>query len=206
MVIKNGDNKLEVFRNIKSKVTPLDRSNIDTDQIIPKQFLKLVQRTDFGKYLFYDLRVDRDGNQRREFVLNDPKYARRQILLTRDNFGSGSSREHAAWAIRDYGFKAIIAESFADIFYNNCFKNGLLPISLNHEEIEYLFINSADVEVEIDLSNQQVKACSKVMRFEIDSYRKMALLEGLDEIEMTLQFESQIAEYEKKNSGKFIIA
>jgi|SRR5215212_829575 3-isopropylmalate/(R)-2-methylmalate dehydratase small subunit len=205
MVIKNGDNKLEVFRNIKSKVTPLDRSNIDTDQIIPKQFLKLVQRTDFGKYLFYDLRVDRDGNQR-EFVLNDPKYARRQILLTRDNFGSGSSREHAAWAIRDYGFKAIIAESFADIFYNNCFKNGLLPISLNREEIEYLFRNSVNVEVEIDLSNQQVKACSKVMRFEIDSYRKMALLEGLDEIEMTLQFESQIAEYEKKNSGKFIIA
>jgi 3-isopropylmalate/(R)-2-methylmalate dehydratase small subunit len=199
-------NKLEVFRNFKSKVTPLDRSNIDTDQIIPKQFLKLVQRTDFGKYLFYDLRVDRDGNHRREFVLNDPKYAGRQILLTRDNFGSGSSREHAAWAIRDYGFKAIIANSFADIFYNNCFKNGLLPISLNHEEIEYLFGNSLNVEVEIDLSNQQVKACSKVMCFEIDSYRKMALLEGLDEIELTLQFESQIAEYERKNSGKFIIA
>jgi 3-isopropylmalate/(R)-2-methylmalate dehydratase small subunit len=110
---------LEVFRNIKSKVTPLDISNIDTDQIIPKQFLKLVQRTDFGKYLFYDLRVERDGNQNRGFVLNDPKYAGRQILLTRNNFGSGSSREHAAWAIRDYGFKAIIAESFADIFYNN---------------------------------------------------------------------------------------
>ncbi|HJT50138.1 MAG TPA: 3-isopropylmalate dehydratase small subunit [Nitrososphaeraceae archaeon] len=201
MVIKNGDNKLEVFRNIKSKVTPLDRSNIDTDQIIPKQFLKLVQRTNFGKYLFYDLRVDRDGNQRREFVLNDPKYAGRQILLTRDNFGSGSSREHAAWAIMDYGFKAIIAESFADIFYNNCFKNGLLPISLNHEEIEYLFRNSANIQVEIDLSNQLVKACSKVMHFEIDSYRKMALLQGLDEIETTLQFESQITEYEKKNSG-----
>jgi 3-isopropylmalate/(R)-2-methylmalate dehydratase small subunit len=190
---------LEVFRNIKSKVIPLDRSNIDTDQIIPKQFLKLVQRTDFGKYLFYDLRVDRDGNQRREFVLNDPKYAGRQILLTRDNFGSGSSREHAAWAIRDYGFKAIIAESFADIFYNNCFKNGLLPVSLNHEEIEYLFRNSENVEVEIDLSNQQVNTCYKVMHFEIDSYRKNALLEGLDEIETTLQFESQITEYEKKN-------
>jgi 3-isopropylmalate/(R)-2-methylmalate dehydratase small subunit len=196
---------MEVFRNIRSKVTPLDRSNIDTDQIIPKQFLKLVQRTDFGKYLFYDLRVDRDGNNRREFVLNDPKYAGRQILLTRDNFGSGSSREHAAWAIRDYGFKAIIAESFADIFYNNCFKNGLLPISLKHEEIEYLFRNSLNIEVEIDLSNQQVKACSKVMCFEIDSYRKMALLEGLDEIELTLQFESQIAEYENKNSCKFIM-
>jgi len=197
---------LEVFRNIKSKVIPLDRSNIDTDQIIPKQFLKLVQRTDFGKYLFYDLRVDRDGNQRREFVLNDPKYAGRQILLTRDNFGSGSSREHAAWAIRDYGFKAIIAESFADIFYNNCFKNGLLPVSLNHEEIEYLFRNSENVEVEIDLSNQQVNTCYKVMHFEIDIYRKNALLEGLDEIETTLQFESQITEYEKKNLVNLFIA
>src|ERR671937_700239 len=109
-------------------------SNADTDQIIPKQFLKLLQRTDFGKYL-----------------LNDPMYTGRQILLTRDNFGSGSSREHAAWAIRDYGFKVIIAESFADIFYNNCFKNGLLPISLSHEEIECLFRNSASAEVEIDL-------------------------------------------------------
>lgn len=197
---------MEVFRNIKSKVIPLDRSNIDTDQIIPKQFLKLVQRTDFGKYLFYDLRVDRDGNQRREFVLNDPKYAGRQILLTRDNFGSGSSREHAAWAIRDYGFKAIIAESFADIFYNNCFKNRLLPVSLNHEEIEYLFRNSENVEVEIDLSNQQVNTCYKVMHFEIDIYRKNALLEGLDEIETTLQFESQITEYEKKNLVNLFIA
>src|SRR5215216_3509631 len=197
---------MEPFRNIKSKATPLDMVNVDTDQIIPKQFLKLVQKSGYGRYLFYDWRFDKDGRPKSNFVLNDPKYARRQILLTRDNFGSGSSREHAAWAIRDYGFKAIIAESFADIFYNNCFKNGLLPISLNREEIEYLFRNSVNVEVEIDLSNQQVKACSKVMRFEIDSYRKMALLEGLDEIEMTLQFESQIAEYEKKNSGKFIIA
>ena len=197
---------MEVFRNIKSKVTPLDISNIDTDQIIPKQFLKLVQRTDFGKYLFYDLRVDRDGNHSRGFVLNDPKYAGRQILLARDNFGSGSSREHAAWAIRDYGFKSIIAESFADIFYNNCFKNGLLPISLSHEEIEYLFRNSSNVEVEIDLSEQQVNACSRVMYFEIDCYRKKALLEGLDEIETTLQFESQITEYEKKNISNFVIA
>jgi 3-isopropylmalate/(R)-2-methylmalate dehydratase small subunit len=195
---------LEVFRNIKSKVTPLDISNIDTDQIIPKQFLKLVQRTDFGKYLFYDLRVDRDGNQKRGFVLNDPKYAGRQILLTRNNFGSGSSREHAAWAIRDYGFKAIIAESFADIFYNNCFKNGLLPISLSHEEIEYLFRNSSNVKVEINLPKQQVNARSRVMYFEIDGYRKKALLEGLDEIGNTLQFESQITDYEKKNISNFV--
>src|SRR2546423_3654778 len=169
---KEGENELERFRVIKSKATPLGMANIDTDQIIPKQFLKLVQRTGFGKYLFYDWRFDREGKPKGSFVLNNPKYAGRQILLTYDNFGSGSSREHAAWAIRDYGFKAIIAESFADIFYNNCFKNGLLPISLSHEEIEYLFRNSSNVEVEIDLPKQQVNACSRVMYFEIDGYRK----------------------------------
>ena len=196
---------MEAFRNIKSRVTPLDISNIDTDQIIPKQFLKSVERTDFGKYLFYDLRFDGGGNQKRGFVLNDPKYAGRRILLTRDNFGSGSSREHAAWAIRDYGFKAIIAESFADIFYNNCFKNGLLPISLSHEEIECLFRNSASAEVEIDLPKQHVNACSNVMYFEIDGYRKKILLEGLDEIGTTLQFESQITDYEKENISNFVI-
>src|SRR5919198_1299945 len=196
---------MDKFTVLKSKATPLDRVNVDTDQIVPKQFLKLVNRTGFGKYLFYDWRFERDGKPRSDFMLNNPKYAGRQILLARDNFGSGSSREHAAWAIRDYGFKAIIAESFADIFYNNCFKNGLLPISLNHEEIEYLFRNSANIQVEIDLSNQQVNACSRVMYFEIDCYRKKALLEGLDEIETTLQFESQITEYEKKNVSNFVV-
>jgi 3-isopropylmalate/(R)-2-methylmalate dehydratase small subunit len=196
---------LVAFRTIKDKVTPLDMSNVDTDQIIPKQFLKLLQRIDFGKYLFYDLRFDLDGYQKRGFVLNDPMYTGRQILLTRDNFGSGSSREHAAWAIRDYGFKVIIAESFADIFYNNCFKNGILPISLSHEEIEYLFRDSANVEVEIDLPKQQVNTCSKVMHFEIDGYRKKILLEGLDEIGTTLQFEAQITNYEKKNISNFVI-
>jgi 3-isopropylmalate/(R)-2-methylmalate dehydratase small subunit len=189
---------LEPFKIIKSKVTPLDISNVDTDQIIPKQFLKLIQRTGFGKYLFYDWRFDRDGNPKREFVLNDPKYTGRQILLARDNFGSGSSREHAVWAIQDYGFKAIVAQSFADIFYINCFKVGLLPVSLSSEEIEYLFRNT-DLDVEIDLFNQLVTIGTIITNFKIHEYRKKALLQGLDEIDVTLQLESKIAEYEKKN-------
>lgn len=191
---------MERFRVIKSKATPLGMANIDTDQIIPKQFLKLVQRTGFGKYLFYDWRFDREGKPKESFVLNDPKYAGRQILLTYDNFGSGSSREHAVWAIQDYGFKAIIAQSFADIFYSNCFKNGILPISLSHEEVEYLFRNADNEEFEIDLSKQFVIAGSRTMHFEIEECRKKTLLEGLDEIGLTLQLEHRITEYEMKNS------
>lgn len=191
---------MEPFRVIKSKATPLDMANVDTDQIIPKQFLKLVQRTGFGKYLFYDWRFDREGKPKGNFVLNDPKYAGRQILLTYENFGSGSSREHAVWAIQDYGFKAIIAQSFADIFYSNCFKNGILPISLSHGEVEYLFRNADDVEFEVDLAKQLVIAGSKIMHFEIDEFRKKTLLEGLDDIGLTLQLEHQITEYEMKNS------
>jgi 3-isopropylmalate/(R)-2-methylmalate dehydratase small subunit len=190
---------LEPFRSIKSKVIPLDMNNVDTDQIIPKQFLKLVQKTGFGKYLFYDWRFNKDGNLNSKFILNNPKYVGRQILLTRDNFGSGSSREHAVWALQDYGFKAIIARSFADIFYSNCFKNGLLPISLNQKEIEYLFIHP-DEELEVNLSKQQVIIDSKIMVFEINESRKIALLEGLDDIAITLRFEHQIAEYESKNN------
>src|SRR5918993_4603021 len=146
---------MEPFRIIKSKATPLDMVNVDTDQIVPKQFLKLVQKSGYGRYLFYDWRFDKDGRPKSNFVLNDPKYAGRQILLTRDNFGSGSSREHAAWAILDYGFKAIIAPSFADIFYNNCLKNGILPVRLSHEEVDYLF-NDEDLYIEIDLAKQTV--------------------------------------------------
>lgn len=190
---------MEPFRSIKSKVIPLDMNNVDTDQIIPKQFLKLVQKIGFGKYLFYDWRFNKDGNLNSKFILNNPKYVGRQILLTRDNFGSGSSREHAVWALQDYGFKAIIARSFADIFYSNCFKNGLLPISLNQKEIEYLFIHP-DEEVEVNLSKQQVIIDSKIMVFEINESRKIALLEGLDDIGITLRFELQIAEYENKNN------
>jgi 3-isopropylmalate/(R)-2-methylmalate dehydratase small subunit len=191
---------MEPFRIIKSKATPLDMVNVDTDQIIPKQFLKLVQRTGYGRYLFYDWRFDKDGKPKSNFVLNDPKYIGRQILLTRDNFGSGSSREHAAWAILDYGFRAVIAPSFADIFYNNCFKNGILPVRLSHNEVDFIFITADDVDIEIDLSNQQIIVGSKIMNFEIDESRKKTLLEGIDEIGITLQFDSQITEYERRNS------
>jgi 3-isopropylmalate/(R)-2-methylmalate dehydratase small subunit len=189
---------MEPFTALKSKATPLDRVNIDTDQIVPKQFLKLVSRTGFGKYLFYDWRFDREGKPRDDFVLNNPKYAGRQVLLARDNFGSGSSREHAAWAILDYGFRAVIAPSFADIFYNNCFKNGILPVRLKPEEVDYLFKND-DVEIEIDLARQLVVASGRKMHFEIDEFRKKLLLEGLDNVSLTLQLESHIARYERQS-------
>lgn len=191
---------MEPIRIIKSKATPLDMANIDTDQIIPKQFLKLVQRTGYGKYLFYDWRFDKNGKLKPNFVLNDPKYQGREILVTRDNFGSGSSREHAVWALEDYGFKAIIAPSFADIFYSNCFKNGILPIKLNASDVEYLIRDADDEEIKIDLAVQEVLVAHKILHFQIDESRKKKLLEGLDDIDVTLKMESQIVEYEKKKS------
>jgi len=175
-------------------------ANIDTDQIIPKQFLKLVQRTGFGKYLFYDWRFDKNGKLKPNFVLNDPKYQGREILVTRDNFGSGSSREHAVWALEDYGFKAIIGPSFADIFYSNCFKNGILPIKLSASDVEYLFRSADDEEIKIDLALQEVLVAHKILHFQINESRKKKLLEGLDDIDVTLKMETQIAEYEKKKS------
>lgn len=188
---------MEPFTTVRSKATPLDRINVDTDQIVPKQFLKLVNRTGFGKYLFYDWRFDRDGRPRADFVLNNLKYEGRQILLARDNFGSGSSREHAAWAILDYGFRAVIAPSFADIFYNNCFKNGILPARLSSDEVDYLFKNE-DLQLEIDLAKQLVVAGGRKMYFELDEFRKKLLFEGLDSIRLTMQFDDQIANYERQ--------
>lgn len=172
---------------------------MDTDQIVPKQFLKLIQKTGFGRYLFYDWRFDSEARPRRDFVLNKPKYQGRQILLARDNFGSGSSREHAAWAILDYGFRAVIAPSFADIFYNNCVKNGILPVRLRSEDVDYLFRNE-DLEIEIDLVRQLVSAEERRMTFEIDEFRKKLLLNGLDSIGLTLQIEDRITAFEQRNS------
>jgi 3-isopropylmalate/(R)-2-methylmalate dehydratase small subunit len=189
---------VDPFTVLRSKATPLDRVNVDTDQIVPKQFLKLVNRTGFGKYLFYDWRFDRDGRPRSDFVLNNPKYSGRQIMLARDNFGSGSSREHATWAILDYGFRAVIAPSFADIFYNNCFKNGVLPARLKHDEVDFLFMNE-DLDIEIDLARQLVVAGGREMHFVVDEFRKKLLLEGLDSIGLTLQFKDHIAKYERQN-------
>lgn len=188
---------MKSFKTIKSIATPFDKVNVDTDQIIPKQFLKLVQKTGFGQYLFYDWRFEKDGKPRSDFILNDPKYRNSKILLTRDNFGCGSSREHAAWALLDYGFVAIIAPSFADIFYDNCFKNGILPIKVDGEELEMLFKN--DSEIEVNLETQTIKTDRTTMPFEIEKYRKKTLLEGLDEIAITLQYEDRISQYEKKS-------
>jgi 3-isopropylmalate/(R)-2-methylmalate dehydratase small subunit len=196
---------VEPFVSLRSKATPLDRVNVDTDQMVPKQFLKLVNRTGFGKYLFYDWRFDMDGKQKRDFVLNNPKYSGRQILLARDNFGSGSSREHAAWAILDYGFRAIIAPSFADIFYNNCLKNGILPVRLPDYEVEYLFRNE-DLYVEIDLAKQTVTAGNHKMHFAIDKFHKKLLLEGLDSIGLTLQLEDYIASYESQKQMSTLLS
>jgi 3-isopropylmalate/(R)-2-methylmalate dehydratase small subunit len=196
---------VEPFVSLRSKATPLDRVNVDTDQMVPKQFLKLVNRTGFGKYLFYDWRFDMDGKQKRDFVLNNPKYSGRQILLARDNFGSGSSREHAAWAILDYGFRAIIAPSFADIFYNNCLKNGILPVRLPDYEVEYLFRNE-DLYVEIDLTKQTVTAGNHKMHFAIDKFHKKLLLEGLDSIGLTLQLEDYIASYESQKQMSTLLS
>ena len=190
---------MDSFKEIKSKLIPLDMINVDTDQIIPKQFLKLIQKTGYGDFLFYDWRFDHSGNPNKQFVLNDPKYKERQVLLTRDNFGCGSSREHAVWALFDYGIKVIIASSFADIFYNNCFKKGLLPIFLSKNEIEYLFnlVDEKDATVEVSLQNQTVSLSGKTINFDLDSTRKKMLLEGMDEIGFTLRFNDRILNYEK---------
>ena len=190
---------MDSFKEIKSKLIPLDMINVDTDQIIPKQFLKLIQKSGYGDFLFYDWRFDHSGNPKKQFVLNDPKYKERQVLLTRDNFGCGSSREHAVWALFDYGIRVIIASSFADIFYNNCFKKGLLPIFLSKNEIEYLFnlVDEKDATVEVSLQKQTVSISEKTINFDIDSTRKKMLLEGMDEIGFTLRFNDRILNYEK---------
>ncbi len=146
---------MDKFKKIKSIVTPFDKVNVDTDQIVPKQFLKLIQKTGFGKFLFYNWRFDNDEKPNSSFILNDPKYKNSKILITQDNFGCGSSREHAVWALQDYGFSVIIAPSFADIFFSNCFKNGLLAIILNSKIVEKLL--KIQTEIEVDLENQIIK-------------------------------------------------
>ena len=188
---------MEEFKKIKTIVTPLDQVNVDTDQIVPKQFLKLVQKSGFGKYLFYNWRYDENENQNQNFVLNDKKYQDSKILVTGENFGCGSSREHAVWALKDYGFSVIIAPSFADIFFSNCFKNGILPIKLEEKIVEKLKLESG--ELEVDLENQILKINDEQMLFDIDSYKKRILLEGLDDISQTLQFEDKISKFEKQS-------
>ncbi len=192
---------MEPFKYLKSKPVPLDIVNVDTDQIIPKQFLKLLGKTGYGKYLFYNWRYGKDGNVDSNFVINLPEFAGREILLTREYFGIGSSREHAVWALKDFGFKVILGASFADIFYNNCFKNGVLAIMLDKDKIDDIFSSKTNRDIEVDLPNQTVKIDSDIHKFEIDSTLKHYLLEGIDEISTTLKYENYIRNYELKNKS-----
>ncbi|HUG44544.1 MAG TPA: 3-isopropylmalate dehydratase small subunit [Acidobacteriota bacterium] len=190
------------FRKHRGLVATLDRVNVDTDQIIPKQFLKRIERTGFGQFLFFDWRFKRDGTPDPDFELNQSRFEGASILLTRDNFGCGSSREHAPWALLDYGFQVLIAPSFADIFYNNCFKNGMLPVRLPERQVEELFRKVRDqgrLELTVDLEQQEILEDSgAAFDFEIDPFRRKTLLEGLDEISLTLKQEDAIRSYERR--------
>jgi 3-isopropylmalate/(R)-2-methylmalate dehydratase small subunit len=183
-------------------VATLDRVNVDTDQIIPKQFLKRIERTGFGQFLFYDWRFNPDGSLKPGFELNQPRFQGATILVARANFGCGSSREHAPWALLDYGFRSIIAPSFADIFYNNCFKNGMLPVVLSEEQVEQLFQRSAAMpgyELTVDLERQWVTDDDGLrFSFEVDPFRRECLLKGLDDIGLTLQHEDKIRDHEAR--------
>ncbi|MBV6494303.1 MAG: 3-isopropylmalate dehydratase small subunit 1 [Turneriella sp.] len=191
---------MEKFQTIKSIACPLDMPNVDTDQIIPKNFLKRVERTGFGAFLFNDWRFNDDGSENKDFVLNKAEHKNAKILLARDNFGCGSSREHAPWALLDYGFKIIIAPSFADIFYNNCFQNGILPIFLDAQKVDDLFkavqANAATL-FEINLEKKEISYNGKVIAFDLVEPLRQKLLQGLDDIGWSLQFEKAISAYEK---------
>ena len=192
---------MRAFTTHTGRVALMDRSNVDTDQIIPKQFLKRIERTGFGQFLFFDWRLLDDGSENPDFELNRPEYAGASILVTRRNFGCGSSREHAPWALDDYGFRVLIAPSFADIFYNNCLKNGLLPITLDEKVLDDLFARAAAHEgyrLAVDLDACRVAdEHGLALSFEIDPFRRQCLLKGLDDIALTLEQEERIAAYEQ---------
>jgi 3-isopropylmalate/(R)-2-methylmalate dehydratase small subunit len=194
---------MQPFTTHTGIVVPLDRSDVNTDDIIPKQFLKRIERTGFGEFLFFDWRYRNDGSNNPEFVLNRPQYAGASVLLARRNFGCGSSREHAPWALENYGFRVVIAPSFADIFYNNCFKNGMLPIKLDEAAIDDLFVRAAahqGYKLTVDLKKQTITDVHGLtLSFEVDPFRRQCLLEGLDDIGLTLVHESQIAAYEQSH-------
>ena len=192
---------MQKFNIVKSIIAGLPLINIDTDMIIPKQFLKTIKRTGLGKNLFHEMRYDLNENEITNFVLNKPEFKNAKILVALDNFGCGSSREHAPWALLDFGIQCVIAPSFADIFYNNCFKNGILPVVLKNYEVDELleFSKSPNNSVTIDLPKQEVKAGEKIYKFEIDSFKKHCLIEGLDDIGLTLQKSQKIADFEEKN-------
>lgn len=192
---------MKKFTILDSTVIPFPMINVDTDMIIPKQFLKTIKRTGLGKSLFYDLRYDEKGKLKKDFLLNKKVYKKRQILITGENFGCGSSREHAPWALLDFGIRCIIAPSYADIFYNNCFKNGILLVKLSNKETDALLqktTNDPSIKFKIDLKSQSIRIeKNKIIKFEIDQFRKHCLLNGLDDIALTIEKVRQIDRFER---------
>ena len=196
---------MQKFDKLEGVAAPMDIINIDTDMIIPKQFLKTIKRSGLGKSLFFEMRYTNDGDENADFILNKPSYRSAQILVVGDNFGCGSSREHAPWALLDYGIRCVISTSFADIFYNNCFKNGILPIKVTPEQRDALLADAADIEnpeLKIDLNLQKIsRPNGATITFEIDPFRKECLLNGLDDIGLTLEKSEIIRSYEQKRSS-----
>ena len=190
---------MEKFTNLKSIPSYLSLQNIDTDMIIPKQFLKTIKRTGLGKSLFYEMRYDENGKIIEDFILNKEPYNKSKILLAGKNFGCGSSREHAPWALSDFGIKCVISSSFADIFYNNCFKNGILPIKIEEQVVlELSEYSKRKEEIEVNLENQEIKFGNKIVKFEIDPFKKKCLIEGLDDIGLSMEKIDYIDSFEKK--------
>ena len=189
---------MDKFNNLRSIPSYLSLQNIDTDMIIPKQFLKTIKRTGLGKSLFYEMRYDENGEKNVNFILNKEPYNKSKILLAGKNFGCGSSREHAPWALSDFGIKCVISSSFADIFYNNCFKNGILPIKIEEQVVvELSEYSKRKEEIEIDLEKHEIKYGNKIKKFEVDSFKKKCLIEGLDDIALSLEKIPQIDNFEK---------
>ena len=190
---------MEKFFSLKSIPSYLSLQNIDTDMIIPKQFLKTIKRPGLGKNLFYEMRYDENGKIIDEFILNKEPYNKSKILLAGKNFGCGSSREHAPWALSDFGIKSVISSSFADIFYNNCFKNGILPIIINEESVlELSAYSKRQEEIEINLEKQEIYFGNKVIKFKVDEFKKKCLINGLDDIDLSMEKVNHIDSYEKK--------
>ena len=194
---------MDKFHSLKGIAAPLPIVNIDTDMIIPKQFLKTIKRTGLGVSLFYEMRYDNDGNLIKDFVLNTSPFDQSKILVAGDNFGCGSSREHAPWSLKDFGIRSVISTSFADIFYNNCFQNGILPIVVSPENLDKLMTAAKNqIEFTIDLPEQIIKAGNNSINFEIEEFRKERLLQGLDDIGITLGYQDKINAYEEDKKNK----
>ena len=190
---------MEKFSKLTSIPSYLPLQNIDTDMIIPKQFLKTIKRTGLGKSLFYEMRYDENGKLLKDFILNREPFNKSKILLAGKNFGCGSSREHAPWALSDFGIKCIISSSFADIFYNNCFKNGILPIKISENVVTELSeYSKRKEEIRVDLENQEISFGNKSVKFELDNFKKKCLIEGLDDIDLSMQKIDQVDNFEKK--------